>query len=1239
MKLQEQELPAMLDTGANPNCISKRCVEASDILRVLPRHPYSGKNIVDANGQPLKPLYVLKCHLQIGSPTLMLPTELIVIEYLPFSCIIGQKTLRTFTSWEISNSNRLLYINKKHVVPFYDNETGNNIQLLSTTKTIIEPYNTVEVDLKAYSTDLNAFRPYSHINILVEGNVNFCNRLSLEVVPSINTVTHQHSTTKVKIFNNSCSPKTITKGAKLACGTSRFEELEYNGVNTILDDPVEILCDKIKDLSESEFRQARALLREYKDVFTVSNNHIGRTDVMEFDVDSDIDPVTVPLRRVPMHHREIVQELLHKYENLHLIEPVDSPFRASTVLVKKKNVSNSTNVTDQYRLCTDYRALNNHISSSGWPAPSLDECLDSVGNSDMFSALDFNCGYHQIPCSDNAKQTLAFSPGYGFKQYTWSVMPQGVKSASNCFQQSMLKTFENRNDCILPPYYDDVIIKSKGFRNHLRNTRMILNDIREAKFTLNALKCSFFQRSIHYLGHVISENKVQMDPKRTDAILKLPTPCNVRSLRSFIGMVQFCHKFVKDLNIILTPLYKLLQAHQKFIWSNECEAAFQKLKEILSSPPVLYSPSKNDRFILETDASDLGLGGCLKAVSCNNVEHVVGYLSKKFSKSECNWNIVEKETFAITYGVRYFRHFLIGKSFIIRCDNRIVSYLKDKSQPRNKKMLNWALELSEYDYVVQHIPSKNNNISDTLSRLLPINPRELHLTLTPQSTVNSVNDTLINNQESSLIKDAQATDPECYHAMKYLSKNRKNFDVSLLGSLKRYRKLLSEVDGILLWKNRYVVPNSLRSRILQYCHDHPMSGHFAIERTHDRFCNKFFWPKALEDVERYVKSCSQCNQFNHPRSYVKAPLIPIQTDKRFQFVCYDLAGPFTPVTIRGNRYALIIVDHYTHWPEFVALHNTEAPTIATALIDNWCCRYGIPDQFHSDGASNVHGSITKELCKRLGIGKTKSSRLHPQGDGMAENYVKQLKSCIQKQVEENGSNWDLFLQMTAFAIRTNTNYSTGFSPAELMIGSKLEQPVDTIVNLPKTYSEKQAQIFANDLKKNIEQSNKIVRQQLFQSREKMKNHYDKTTKTIEFNVGDKVMLWKPYKKKNLSKCFQPNWNGPWEIKLFTNDSRTNCKLVNDNGKMVNVHINQLKRVETRQPDTNNQPQTIKELHETPPVFDHYLDDFEEDDNNVVDDSDDNDSDGDIINYGWTNVDTDNILPNRTRGGVRLDYSD
>ena len=188
-----------------------------------------------------------------------------------------------------------------------------------------------------------------------------------------------------------------------------------------------------------------------------------------------------------------------------------------------------------------------------------------------------------------------------------------------------------------------------------------------------------------------------------------------------------------------------------------------------------------------------------------------------------------------------------------------------------------------------------------------------------------------------------------------------------------------------------------------------------------------------------------------------------------------------PRTIRGNTHALIIVDHFSRWPEIVALPDTKAPTIAQSIFDNWVCRYGTPERLHSDGANNVNGEVMKQLSTLLGAEKSKSSRLHPEGDGLSEAVVKLIKSAICKHVDESGADWDLYLQSAAYAIRSNINSSTGTTPAELLVGATLRHPIDMVFcNKDRSVplNVRQARQFAGKLKGRLSDSAKIVNETL-----------------------------------------------------------------------------------------------------------------------------------------------------------------
>ena len=184
-------------------------------------------------------------------------------------------------------------------------------------------------------------------------------------------------------------------------------------------------------------------------------------------------------------------------------------------------------------------------------------------------------------------------------------------------------------------------------------------------------------------------------------------------------------------------------------------------------------------------------------------------------------------------------------------------------------------------------------------------------------------------------------DSEMKNAFEYIAE-KASVDLNELGSLKRFRKKLNVNEcGLLCWRNKVVIPEPLRSHYLRIAHDHPTSGYYAED-----------------DAVNWIRSCGRCCEFNK-HVYVNRPVSLIEINNRFEFVCYDIAGPFLPKNIRGNQYALIIVDHFTKWPEILPLKEATAPTIARSIFDQWCCRYGIMTRLHSDGAKNVHSGVIK----------------------------------------------------------------------------------------------------------------------------------------------------------------------------------------------------------------------------------------------------------------------------------------
>ncbi len=1226
-KLDQQLIDSVLDSAATQCCIARRCVTSSPILGRLPLKPYNGEPLLDANQRPISASHVISVQFVAGTPCCSVSIDVVVVDHLPYSCIIGTSLLAKFKSWGVDNVTSTLRLDSS-AIPVHDfPQHDERITLITSGKTSLAPGESKTIKTLATGPGMVALRPITEELWMYEGLPQREDRSLIRVTPAVNVIGSRNDpVVHVRVTNSSNQTRTIGKRVKIAHAHKDFTEVEETvdldrgGVNSIAErDVVKYLCDRTKlaHLSDEQYVQVKQLVTEFREVFTISSETMGRANNSYFDIDiNNVSPIAIPIRRVPLHKEEVVKELIDRYLELGLIEEIDSPFRAPMVLVEKKSVGET--VTDRYRLAVDYRALNHHIPDSAWPAPSVDHCLDSAAGSVYLSKLDFNNGYYQIPCTGSAKYALAFSPGVGFKQYTFNGMPNGAKSAASVFQQTMEKTFRGLEDCILPPYYDDVNIRGRTFESHLNHARQVLQRIRECGFTLNALKCSLFQVRVKYLGHIIENGTVSLDPDRVAAIKAIPIPRDAKAIRRFIGMVQYCGRFLPHLNDRLSPLTNLLRKGSTFLWSTECQSAFDYIKEMLSKPPVLRSPTAADNFILETDASDSGIGGCLKtAVPGHKDENLVGFHSEKFNDQQKRWHIVEKEAYSILCNVQIFKHYLIGKRFTLRTDNRILTFMKTS---KSKKLANWALQLSDFNFDIVHIPSTDNRVSDFFSRLYEHVSiiSELTPSITPES-----------------LRAAQDSEEHIHDAIRYVNCKR-NFDVEKLGPLKRYRKFLTlDKNGVLLWKSKIVLPLQFQSRILEIAHDHPAAGHFAEERTWKNVTSKFFWPGAHDDVVNWVRSCNACNEHG-VKTYVHRPLQPIPTEERFELVCYDLAGPFVPSRLEGNLYALIVVDHFSKWPEIMALKDIRASTIATAIFDQWCCRYGVMTQLHSDGANNVHGEVLKALCSKIGTVKSKSSRLHPQGDGMSEAVVKLLKNAIRKQVDERGSDWDQYLQATAFALRSSINNSTKCTPAELVLGGNPVRPIDLSATVGDSeihrvpLATKQAQEFATKLFRKIDESSNVVRSNLEKARGRMKISYDKKVSRHRINVGDYVMLWWPYYKKGIPRSFQPKWKGPYQIKDLIDD--TNCTLIMEDGSSKHVHLNQVKPVEVR-----NGQSTSNHTLESPSTDDndisHLFLDLLDDEQSEYETADEDLAIEDGNNDEWCGLNRDNIVGSRTRSGI------
>lgn len=968
-------------------------------------------------------------------------------------------------------------------------------------------------------------------------------------------------------------------------------------------------------LSDSEITELKDLLQEYSMAFAQSKSDVGKTNIVTHNI--ELLPGQTPRRSVPFRanpiEREVIKNEIEACLESGVIRPSKSPWSSPVVLVKKPDGS--------HRFCIDYRKLNSATKSDVYPLPRIADALDTLGTAkpQYFSTLDLQSGYWQVEMDESSKEYTAFTTHCGL--YEYNRMPFGLKNAPGTFQRLMESVLRSLNwkQCLV--YLDDVIVFSRTFSEHLEHLREAFDCIVGAGLKLKPSKCHFAQAEVKYLGHIVNKDGVAPCPDKCEAVKSFPTPTDVKSLRSFLGLANYYRKFVKGFSQIAAPLNHLLRKNVPFVWSDECESAFQQLRDGLCSPPILAYPDFSKPFILTTDASNSAVGGILGQVQ-DGKERVIQYAGRSLNKHETQYTITEKEGLAIIYSLKVFDPYLRNSKFRIITDHQALKYIFNEKENTGSRVARWAMALQQYDYDVVHRAGRANENADALSRrhydqegedsvvppawnnMLVIQTRsktaaerETCVADTDHQTDNA-NDqtptvpTLTDNDDQpdsvmgdspiqtcpmDRLKELQATDPACRRILDLLVHNKLPDDPKLARKIAIESENYALVNGLLyhFWfsdgaqkrKDRcyqqIVVPASLREEVLASLHDEMTAGHQGFTRTLLSTKCRFYWDSMAADIENWIKSCRTCASRNRPGKATKAPMILREVDSAFDTIVIDLVGPLTK-TKNGNKWILTVEDYLSKWPEAIPIPDAKAHTIAVALLDHVISRHSAPRVILSDRGQNFLSSIVRELCNLFDTRKVHSSAYRPQTQGLVERWHSTLYQMLSKYISADQSDWDEMLPMCLFAYRTSTaTESTELSPFQIIYGREPKLPIEQMLTPPQNLS--------NDVQHHID--NILTKVRLYQTiakensdrhHAKMKDRYDKTANDVDFRVGDSVWLYVPVTPAGLSRKFTHKWHGPYRIVERQNDVHyflRNC----DNNKLLPtpVHVNRLKRAYAR----------------------------------------------------------------------------
>ena len=748
--------------------------------------------------------------------------------------------------------------------------------------------------------------------------------------------------------------------------------------------------------------------------------------------------------------------------------------------------------------------------------------------------MDLLSGYWNVIIKPEDRHKTAFITPDGLFQ--WIVMPFGLTNSPGTFQRFMQKTMADILYKFVVVYLDDFLVFSNTFEEHLDHLKQFFERIRKFNLRLGIEKCHFLCSEVRYLGHLIGGDGIKPDPDKIKAVENFKTPKSVKDIQSFLGLTGYYRTFVKDYAFIADPMTKLLRKNAKFDWNDDCDKAFQRLKQALITAPILAQFKEDAENEIFCDACGYGMSAILGQVQ-DGRHVVISYNSKLFNPQQLKYSITEKECLALVYAVKKYRHFIYGSPFTVYTDHNPLQFLMKIKNP-NGRLTRWSMLLMEYDFTVEYKPGKKHQNADTLSRYPVDHPDEEEEEIV-----------LLLNETIDLVS-YQKTDEWCKRLRNLIESRSKNSNKYVIKDEIIYRKSYdSNHNPILL----ICLPKKLRKQVLKDLHDSEIGGsHLGTLKTYYKVRRRFFWPNCEKTVRSYIRNCTSCQLLKDDKQPEKGLMQMMEISEPFDCCGVDILGPITPSS-KGNQYIIIFIDLFTKWLETKAVKNTQSETLAKWFCYNIFPKHGAINRILTDNASyftSEFSEIVFELTKSKHITSTSYS---PQTNGNAERACATVKNMLKFYVDESHSDWDFYLPLVTFNYNISVQKTTRFSPFYLLYNREPKLPLDITMKIPNEFT------FGNNYKNSFEDILELVKHRIEESQKDNKQNYDEKHQDIEFEVGDLVSLRTPHTEVGLSKKFLAQKRGPFKIQKKHSKINYTIQEIDNPDLTERVHIRRLQK--------------------------------------------------------------------------------
>ena len=741
----------------------------------------------------------------------------------------------------------------------------------------------------------------------------------------------------------------------------------------------------------------------------------------------DAVPAKHRSRKVPVHLQDAFHEEVERLVKIDVLEKVTEPTEWVNSFVIVEKVIDSSNahspnhvIKKSIRLCIDPKDLNEALEREPYYSRTIDELISMFAGAKVFTIVDMDKGYWQVVLHPESRKLTCMAFDIG--RYQFKRLPMGSKVASDIFQRMLDSVYIGLPG--VTGIADDMVIFGRNEEEHDRNLILFLETTRKNGLVLNKRKLQFKKEEVSFFGHRWNSTGISPDPKKTESILKMQFPPDKETMHSFLGLVNFLNQYTPRLAELCSPLRKLILKDSHYTPGDPEHAAFDAIKAEFQKKIILPYFYRNKETILQTDVSKKGFGAVIL-----QEEQPIYYASRALTSAEKNYQNLEREAQAAVWGMEKFHYFLYGRKFILQTDQKpLVSIFRKHMIDVSPRIQRITIRAWQYDFEPQHIPGRNNVISDALSRVTPLEFQDSNAEKDILA-VNFLQYSSIEEKERDEVLQETNKDKELQSLKHYISTGwpakRSQIPVSLHPSW-NFRDELTIESGILMKNSKVLIPETLKQKYLMQIHQ----GHQGIEACRSRAREFVFWINLNNDLKELVEKCDICQSQQNSTTIVQkyvseVPPHPWHTlgSDLFYFQRIDF---------------LVVADYFSKYLIVRKIPNFTSSAVIKELGMIFS-EFGKPQIFRSDNGPCYSSQEFRFFMQNWLIEHRTSSPHYPQSNGLAESMVKVSKNLIEKAIRQ-----DLPWNRLLLDYRCTPISSEIPSPAEILFGRKLRSSISIL---------------------------------------------------------------------------------------------------------------------------------------------------------------------------------------------------